>query len=157
MNLKELVKPASVVCDADVSSKKRVLELLAELLSSSLDESNALAIFQHLTEREKLGSTGLGHGVALPHARTDSCSKAVGAFVKLEQGIDFDSPDNIPTDLLFALMVPEHYTDEHLKILASLAGLFSDEQFCNNLRACTTSAELYKRLTTGWQVSSRAS
>jgi PTS system nitrogen regulatory IIA component len=156
MNLQDLVKPASIVCNADVSSKKRALELLAELLSSGSDESNALDIFQHLTEREKLGSTGLGHGVALPHARTSYCSQAVGAFVKLQQGIDFDSPDNIATDLLFALMVPEHYTDEHLKILAGLAGLFSNEKFCNNLRDCTTSAELYKQLT-GWQVNSKAS
>jgi PTS system nitrogen regulatory IIA component len=156
MNLQDLVKPASVVCNADVSSKKRALELLAELLSSSSDDSDALDIFQHLTEREKLGSTGLGHGVALPHARTSYCSQAVGAFVKLEQGIDFDSPDKVATDLLFALMVPEHYTDEHLKILAGLAGLFSDEKFCNNLRACTSSTELYKRLT-GWHVNSQAS
>jgi len=156
MNLQELVKPASVICNADVGSKKRALEMLAELLSSSSDESDALEIFQHLTEREKLGSTGLGHGVALPHARTGNCSKAVGAFVKLEQGIDFDSPDKLATDLLFALMVPEHYTDEHLKILAGLAGLFSDEQFCDNLRACTTDADLYKCIT-GWQLSSQAS
>jgi PTS system nitrogen regulatory IIA component len=156
MNLQELVKPASIVCNADVSSKKRALELLAELLSSCSDDSDALDIFQHLTEREKLGSTGLGHGVALPHARTSYCSQAVGAFVKLEQGIDFDSPDKVATDLLFALMVPEHYTDEHLKILAGLAGLFSDEKFCNKLRACASSTELYKRLT-GWHVNSQAS
>jgi PTS system nitrogen regulatory IIA component len=156
MNLQELVKPASIVCNADVSSKKRALELLAELLSSCSGDSDALDIFQHLTEREKLGSTGLGHGVALPHARTSNCSKAVGAFIKLEQGIDFDSPDNVATDLLFALMVPEHYTDEHLKILAGLAGLFSDEKFCNILRDCTDSLELYRRLT-GLQVNSQAS
>ncbi len=156
MNLQELVRPASIVCNADVSSKKRALELLADLLSSCSDDSDALDIFQHLTEREKLGSTGLGHGVALPHARTSNCSKAVGAFIKLEQGIDFDSPDNVATDLLFALMVPEHYTDEHLKILAGLAGLFSDEKFCNILRASTTSAELYDRLI-GMQVNSQTS
>ena len=156
MNLQDLLTPASIVCDADISSKKRVLELLAELLASCSKDCNALEVFQHLTEREKLGSTGLGHGVALPHARTSKCGKAVGAFVKLKQGIDFDSPDNIATDLLFALMVPEHYTDEHLKILAGLAGLFSDEDFCKQLRACHSPDDLYKQIT-GWQVTSRAS
>ena len=127
MKLSKLVSEDSVVCNADISSKKRALEFLAELLAKESPSANALDIFQHLTEREKLGSTSLGHGVAIPHARTSSSDKAVGAFIKLEQGIDFDSPDNEPTDLLFALMVPEHYTDEHLEILSGLASRFSDE------------------------------
>lgn len=156
MKLSKLVSEDSVVCNADISSKKRALEFLAELLAKESPSANALDIFQHLTEREKLGSTSLGHGVAIPHARTSSSDKAVGAFIKLEQGIDFDSPDNEPTDLLFALMVPEHYTDEHLEILSGLASRFSDEGLCHNLRASRTSEELYKRLT-GWQVTSQAS
>ncbi|UCB56184.1 MAG: PTS sugar transporter subunit IIA [Thiotrichales bacterium] len=156
MELSQLVTTDSVVCNADISSKKRALEFLAELLAKESSTADAFDIFQHLTEREKLGSTSLGHGVALPHARTSTSDKAIGAFIKLEQGIDFDSPDNKPTDLLFALMVPEHYTDEHLKILASLASCFSDEVLCHNLRTSDTSEELYKRLT-GWHVTSQAS
>jgi len=156
MKLAQLINKESVVCNADVSSKKRALEFLADLLAGASETADALDIFQHLTEREKLGSTSLGHGVAIPHARTSGSNKAIGAFIKLEQGIDFDSPDDKPTDLLFALMVPEHYTDEHLEILSGLASCFSDEALCQNLRSATTSQELYDRLT-GWQVTSQAS
>ncbi len=156
MKLSQLINTDSVVCNADVASKKRALEFLAELLAKESPQADAFDIFQHLTEREKLGSTSLGHGVAIPHARTRSSDRAIGAFIKLEHGIDFDSPDSKPTDLLFALIVPEHYTDEHLEILSSLASCFSDEGLCHNLRASDTSEELYERLT-GWQVTSQAS
>ena len=156
MKLAELISQDSVICNADVSSKKRALEFLAELLAKESATGDAFDIFQHLTEREKLGSTSLGHGVAIPHARTSGSDKAIGAFIKLEHGIDFDSPDNKPTDLLFALIVPEHYTDEHLEILSSLASCFSDEALCHNLRSSDTSKVLYDRLT-GSHITSRAS
>ena len=156
MKLIELISQDSVVCNADVRSKKRALEFLAELLAKESPTVDTFDIFQHLTDREKLGSTSLGHGVAIPHARTSGSDRAIGAFIKLEQGINFDSPDNKPTDLLFALLVPEHYTDEHLEILSDLASCFSDEALCHNLRSSDTSKELYERLT-GWQVSSQAS
>lgn len=156
MNLEALVSPDAVVCCDHVSSKKRALEVISELLATEANNTEALAIFELLTEREKLGSTSLGHGVALPHTRTKLCDHAIGAFIKLNQGIDFDSPDNNPTDLLFALMVPEHYTDEHLKLLASLAGLFNNKDFCQGLRNTVNSSELYHQLNT-WQVNSQAS
>lgn len=156
MNLQNLVSTDSVVCNADVASKKRALELLAELLAKESGTEKSLEIFQQLTEREKLGSTSLGDGIALPHTRTDLCDQAFGAFIKIDKGIDFDSPDHNPTDLLFALMVPEHHTDEHLKILAGLASMFSDEHFCHNLRTAKTGAELHDRLT-HWQIASQAS
>ena len=147
MNLKDLVSPDSVICNADVVSKKRALESLAELLAKKTAADKSFDIFQLLTEREKLGSTSLGHGIALPHARTDLCKQAIGVFIRTKKGIDVDSPDQQPTDLLFALMVPEHYTDEHLNILAGLAGMFNDENFCQNLRSSENNAELYRRLT----------
>ncbi len=156
MNLEALVSPDAVVCCDHVSSKKRALEVISKLLASKASNTDPLAIFELLTEREKLGSTSLGHGVALPHTRTQLCDHAIGAFIKLNQGIDFDSPDNIPTDLLFALMVPEHYTDEHLKLLASLARLFNDKDFCQGLRNASNSHELYNHLNT-WQIKSQAS
>ena len=156
MNLKDLVSPDSVVCNAEVVSKKRALELLADLLAKQTEASKSLEIFQLLTEREKLGSTSLGHGIALPHARTGLCKRAIGVFIRTKKGIDFDSPDHQPTDLLFALMVPEHYTDEHLNILAELASMFNDESFCENLRSTNSDAELYQRLSS-WDVTSQAS
>ena len=156
MNLKDLISPDSVVCNADVVSKKRALELLADLLAGQVKTDRSFDIFQLLTEREKLGSTSLGHGIALPHARTNLCDHAIGVFIRTKNGIDFDSPDRQPTDLLFALMVPEHYTDEHLNILAELAGMFNDENFCQNLRSADNNAELHRRLTS-WDVTSQAS
>ena len=156
MNLKDLVSPDSVVCNAKVASKKRALELLADLLAKQSGTDKSLEIFLQLTEREKLGSTSLGHGIALPHSRTNLCDQAFAAFIKIDDGIDFDSPDHKPTDLLFALMVPEHHTDEHLKILAELASMFSDENFCHNLRTANTDTELHDRLA-NWHLASQAS
>jgi len=156
MNLKHLVSLDSVVCNAGIASKKRALELLAELLAKQSGTDKPLEIFHQLTEREKLGSTSLGHGIALPHSRTDLCDQAFAAFIKIDNGIDFDSPDHKPTDLLFALMVPKHHTDEHLKILAELASMFSDENFCHNLRTANTDTELHDRLV-HWHLASQAS
>lgn len=156
MNLQDLVSPDSVMCDADINSKKRALEVLADLLAKHSDTDNSLEIFHQLTEREKLGSTSLGRGIALPHARTKLCNQAAGAFIKLKKGIDFDSPDHEPTDLLFALIVPEHYTDEHLEILASIASLFNEKNFCDNLRTADTNKELHNRLTS-WHITSQVS
>jgi PTS system nitrogen regulatory IIA component len=98
----------------------------------------------------------MGHGVALPHTRTNLTEHAIGALLKLDKGIDFDSPDDQATDLIFALMVPEHYTDEHLKILAYLATLFSDENFCSTIRNSTNDQDLYNHLIS-WQLTSQAS
>ena len=162
MNLAQLISPDTIICNIEVNSKKRSLEVLADLLASGMNQDkstnaesdaettqsdNALQIFQLLVEREKLGSTGMGHGVALPHARSSATNKAVAAFIKLSQGINFDSPDKQATDLIFALLVPEHSTEQHLQILAHLAGLFSDTALCEKLRAATTSQQLFELLT----------
>jgi PTS system nitrogen regulatory IIA component len=169
MNIDTLISPNAVITHQEIKSKKRALEVLARTLAAEAHppeqadsddgdehEINPLDIFKLLTEREKLGSTGMGHGVALPHARTSLTDTAVGAFLKLEKGIDFDSPDQQPTDLIFALMVPEHYTDEHLKILAYLASLFSDESFCQNIRNATEQDDIYDKLL-HWHLNSQAS
>jgi len=167
MNLDTLISSNAVISNPDIKSKKRALELLAEILAEQLsastssadqpsDEADALDIFQLLTEREKLGSTSMGHGVALPHARTDLTDHAIGAFLKLDKGIDFESPDDQKTDLIFALMVPEHYTDEHLEILAYLATLFSDETFRTAISSTTDQAEIHEHLIS-WQITSQAS
>jgi PTS system nitrogen regulatory IIA component len=164
MNLDTLISSNAVISNHEIKSKKRALELLAEQLANEATRTNqtgdeevdALDIFLLLTEREKLGSTSMGHGVALPHARTSLTDHAIGAFLKLEDGIDFDSPDNQKTDLIFALMVPEHYTDEHLKILANLATLFNNEVFCKEIRNTSNNEDLYDHLV-HWQLTSQAS
>jgi PTS system nitrogen regulatory IIA component len=170
MNLDTLLNPNAVIINSEIKSKKRALEVIAEVLTENAiiinqqddaeqqdtENINALEIFQALIEREKLGSTGMGRGVALPHTRTRLTRHAIGAFLKLTNGIDFDSPDHQKTDLIFALMVPEHYTDEHLKILSYLATLFSDETFCKQIRNSESNKEIYNHLV-NWQLTSQAS
>lgn len=150
MDISQLIAPDRVKCLSDIGSKKRALESLSQLLGSGAAGIDPNDIFDQLIERERLGSTGLGHGVALPHGRLssedNSSSVAWGCFIKLDQGIDFDSPDRQPADLLFGLLVPEQCTDEHLQILAALAGMFSDSQFCDQLRTCNSDEELYTQL-----------
>ncbi len=170
MNLDTLISSNAVISNNNIKSKKRALELLAEMLAEDATRLNqqsknddqdsesidALEIFHLLTEREKLGSTSMGHGVALPHTRTNLTEHAIGAFLKLDKGIDFDSPDDQATDLIFALMVPDYYTDEHLKILAYLATVVSDKNFCKTIRDTTNNQELYNHLI-NWQLTSQAS
>ena len=125
-------------CAIDVTSKKRLLEALAELLASSHPRLDADQVFERLLERERLGSTGLGHGIALPHARAKEVGEALGAFVSTASGLDYDAADGEPVDLAFALLVPETAAEEHLQILARLAGLFSDPAVRERLREART-------------------
>ncbi len=113
--------------DASVTSKKRALELLSSLLADVEPELGECEIFNGLVARERLGSTGLGHGVAIPHGRFKHLDGAYGALIKLNEAVDFDAVDGEPVALVFALMVPEESTDEHLQLLSSLAEMFRDE------------------------------
>ena len=131
------------------ASKKRALETVADLLASGQSSFSAAVVFEKLLERERLGSTGLANGIALPHARFQGVSKASGAFLRLEEGIDFDAVDEQPVDLIFALLVPENATQEHLDLLAHLASLFRDPEFCSRIRQAHTVEEVHSLLTTG--------
>lgn len=146
MDISELLKQERTSCNATAQSKKRALEQLSDLLATSNPNLTSEEIFSSLLDRERLGTTALGHGVALPHGRLHGREHAIGAFIKLETGIDFDAIDNQPVDLLYALLVPEHFTDEHLKIIAKLAEIFKDHQFRNQLRDCTSNEQLYSKL-----------
>ena len=146
MDISDLITPDRVVCNDTIASKKRTLELAGNLIASGQTAISSEDIFASLIGRERLGSTGLGHGVALPHGRLGQNPKAIGAFVQLAQGVDFDAIDQQPVHLVFALLVPEHFTDEHLKILAYLAEMFSDQEFCQELRNVSTDQALYERL-----------
>ena len=146
MDITDLITRRRIVCDSEVASKKRVIEVLSELLATGQPDLTARPIFDSLVGRERLGSTGLGHGVALPHGRFSQSQHAVGAFVKLRKGVDFDALDRQPVDLVFGLLVPDHYTDEHLKILAYLAEMFSDRAFCQQLRETDSDQLLFERL-----------
>jgi PTS system nitrogen regulatory IIA component len=134
-------------CQVEAGSKKKALELLSNLLADAAPGLTQDGIFDRLLERERLGSTGLGHGIALPHARIRNIDQAYGAFIQLTDGVEFDAIDNRPVDLLFALLVPEAATQEHLQLLATLAEMFSNQEFCAGLRQATTSGDLLKQLT----------
>jgi PTS system nitrogen regulatory IIA component len=135
-----------IACGLDISSKKRVLQRLGEMLASSTADLRPESVFEHLLERERLGSTGLGHGIALPHARMPNLERAVGAFVQLSSGVDFDAVDDHPVDLAFGLLVPQAATEEHLQLLAKLASMFSNELLCEKLRNGENEQELLQRI-----------
>ncbi len=146
MLLANLLTVDRIRCNAQAASKKRVLEQLGALLAEGATLPQA-EVFNSLLSRERLGSTGLGHGVAIPHGRVKGNELTTAAFVKLEQGIDFDAIDGQPVDLLFGLLVPEASTEEHLKLLAHLAEMFSDKEFVARLRAATSNEEIHHLLT----------
>jgi len=144
--LVRILEPARVATGLVVSSKKRLLEEITSLLvtDTPLDPKK---VFQVLTERERLGSTGIGEGVALPHARMDGLDHPVGAFASLNEPIDYDAQDGKPVNLVFGLLVPAEAQQEHLNILASLARLFSDGALRAQLASSKDSGEIFSCLT----------
>lgn len=127
---------------SEAGSKKRVLEEIGGLLASSTSGLSQEQVFDKLLERERLGSTGVGQGIALPHARIEGVTEASGALVRLASGIDFDAIDNQQVDLVFGLIVPEQATEAHLQLLAQLASLFNNEKFCTQLREAVDSESM---------------
>lgn len=146
MKLSAIVTPARVVADITVTSKKKALEELSKLLAQGAGVAES-EILNGLTAREKLGSTGLGHGVAIPHGRLSGVKTSVGAFVRLKHPVDYDAHDGQPVDLLFGLIVPATATEEHLKHLAAIAEKFSDDTFCKSARAAGDAKTLHELLT----------
>lgn len=140
MKLAEVLDPSRIQLDQTLTSKKRVLEDIAKLLGSGESLSDT-AIFNALLAREKLGSTGLGHGVAIPHGRIAETDSTIGAFIRLRHGIDYDAHDGQSVDLVFGLIVPQAATEAHLKLLAQVAEKFSEEDFCAKIRSAKTADE----------------
>jgi len=133
--LETLLSGDFVRCNLPAVSRKRVLQLIADMIAD--DEVGSDVLFDDLMGRERLGSTGLGDGVAIPHCR-ENCGHMRAAFVSLPQAIDYEASDGEPVDLLFALVVPENEQQAHLEALAALAGVFSNAENRTALRACTT-------------------
>ena len=142
--LSQILTPERTVCHAHGPSKKRLFETIAELVCVNEPLLHYDSILNHLITREKLGSTGLGQGTAIPHCRVGNCTQPLGALLSLEKPIPFDAPDDQPVDLLFVLLVPEEARQQHLDILANIARLFNQQQFCERLRAARDSSTLYE-------------
>ncbi len=142
----QFLVPARIERDVSITSKKRLLELLARRLADADPALHFDKVFDRLLERERLGSTGLGHGVALPHARMKGLREAIGAFVQLRTGVDFDAIDQKPVDLALAMLVPESATEAHLQLLAQLAARFDEERLRTQLRNAKSAEEILQLL-----------
>lgn len=148
MELQDIIDPERIAYDVDVSSKKRALETVSDFLVKGGNSNDLVShdVCESLIAREKLGSTGIGCGVAIPHGRLKNTDKTLAAFIKLHKGVDYDAIDNQAVDLIFALLVPEHSTEEHLQILAEIAEMFSNEEFRNKLREAKDPEALWNLL-----------
>ena len=137
VTLDQILAPECVRCDVPAASRKRTLQVLGEIFADADPALTAQGVFDLLVARERLGSTGLGEGCALPHARVPGLGRTLAAFLRLGKGVDFDAPDHVPVDLVFGLLVPQESTDEHLETLAAIARGFADDR----VRASVRSAE----------------
>jgi PTS system nitrogen regulatory IIA component len=147
LTIDNILAPELTLCRVPASSKKRVLETIAEQIHHQDEILSDTQIFSNLVSRERLGSTGIGQGIAIPHCRLEGLDRVIGVLMTLEESIDFDSIDNQPVDLVFALIVPKEATSEHLELLSQLAEKFNDNGFCEQLRQCQDASSLYQRMT----------
>jgi len=147
--LASILPAAQVLVHVEASSKKRAFEEVG-LLFENLHGLNRALVTDSLFTRERLGSTGLGHGVAIPHGRIKGLKSPMAAVLQLAQPIAFDAPDDLPVSLLIFLLVPEAATQKHLEILSEIAELLSDSALRDKLNACSNAADLHG-LITGWQ------
>ncbi len=150
MNLiSKILVADNILLDTDSTSKKRVFERVGMLFENQMQIARS-QVFDSLFAREKLGSTGLGQGVAIPHGRIPKLREATAAFVRTIHPIPFDAPDGQPVTLIFVLLVPELATDLHLQLLGELAQMFSDADFRTKLQACADASSMYQ-IFTNWQ------
>ncbi len=145
MHIKNLLTPARILCQTNCNSKKRTLETLASLIAEGSDNINAADLFEQFISRERLGSTGIGEGIAIPHCRFNTSGTTLGALMTLAKPIDFDSVDNRPVDIIFAMLVPENAETEHLQTLAHLAEQLQNARYVNALRSATSVEDLYQK------------
>ncbi|HCA22918.1 MAG TPA: PTS IIA-like nitrogen-regulatory protein PtsN [Pseudomonas sp.] len=143
MQIDHILTPERTFSGVQGGSKKRVLELIGKLVAqhTNLDPD---AIYENLIAREKLGSTGFGNGIAIPHCRLEDCHQAIGALLQLDGKIDFDALDGQPVDLIFVLLVPQEATEQHLQILKMLAGKLDRADLREALRAAPDADALYR-------------
>jgi PTS system nitrogen regulatory IIA component len=146
MELREIIEPEAVSAHLRASSKKQLFQDLAARASDCY-RIDARAAFEALLERERLGGTGLGRGVAAPHARIAGLDRIRGVFARLERPIDFDALDEEPVDLVFALFAPEHSGADHLRALARVSRALRDPAVCAKLRSCIDATAIYAVLT----------
>ena len=146
MEVQDILKQSSVVTSLKATSKKQALEELASLAADSTGLP-AREIFDVLLERERLGTTGVGGGIAIPHGKLPELDRLFGCFARLDEPIDFDAVDGQPVDLIFLLLAPESAGADHLKALARISRVLRNAASCDKLRSATSSATIYDLLT----------
>ncbi|ACE85624.1 PTS IIA-like nitrogen regulatory protein PtsN [Cellvibrio japonicus] len=144
MEIQALISPKRTLCRVEGGSKKRALELLANTIAQDVTHIDAEDLFRRLIARERLGSTGIGYGIAIPHCRVENCQGTVGALITLTEPVDFDAIDSQPVDILFAMLVPEEAHDEHLQTLSSLVNALNKAEYRDKLRAAASDQDLYE-------------
>ena len=155
MEIKELLSPDAVVPHLKVTSKKQLLQEVSAR-AAQLTGLSERRIFETLHERERLGSTGMGQGIAIPHGRIPGIEKMTGLFAQLDHPVDFDAMDDQPVDLVFLLLAPEGAGADHLKALARVSRVLRNQAVCEKLRAAANSAALYALLTEPSSANSQA-
>ena len=146
MKFNHLIKIDQIQLNNSAGSKKKVLESISQIVHNNYPELSTNKVFETLIDRERLGSTGIGHGVALPHGRISECTDTIGVFVSLANGVDYDAIDKQSVRLLFALLVPAHSTEEHLEILAKLAEFFRNKENRQTLINARSAESVYNIL-----------
>ena len=141
MTISALLSPDRIFIDTDISSKKRLLEFIANTVAAKFGLSQP-TLYNNLLDRERLGSTGLGKGFAIPHTRLVDLDTTIACFIRLDQPVKFEAPDDLPVDLVFSIIIPENATDEHLQILSSLAKIFSQNEICDAIRKAVSGDEV---------------
>ncbi len=144
IRLENILTPGRSLVSVPGGSKKRVLEQIASLVATELPELDEQDIFESLIAREKLGSTGFGNGIAIPHCRLPGCHAPLSAVLRLDSAVDFDAIDGAPVDLLFVLLVPEAATDEHLELLRQIASMLDRSEIRERLRQAQSNEALYQ-------------
>jgi PTS system nitrogen regulatory IIA component len=146
MELDTLLDPERVFASLPVASKKQALQELAKRAAAATGKPQRV-IFEALLARERLGTTGVGGGVAIPHGTVPGLKRLIGLFARLPKPVDFDAPDDQPVDMIFLLLAPETSGASHFKALARIARLLRDKAACQKMRACDDSTELFALLT----------
>ncbi|WP_395007877.1 PTS sugar transporter subunit IIA [Undibacterium sp.] len=148
-NIAKILPQENVLLDLDVSSKKRAFEQAGLLFENNCSIARS-TVSENLFARERLGSTGLGHGVAVPHGRIKGLKHPIAAFVRLQEAIPFESPDGQAVSLLIFLLMPDNVTQQHLEILSEIAEMLSDDTFRAALEVEQDASKVYQRITT-WE------
>jgi len=145
MNICQLLSPDATLICTQISSKKKVLEKISEIIAKTTDATEK-TIFESLIAREKLGTTALGNGVAIPHGRVANCDKVTAVFLLLESAIDYDAPDKQAVDIIFAIIVPDEAHEEHLRHLAFIAEILSQQKILTKIRHAHSDEALFEIL-----------